>query len=570
MKPEIILHVGTEKTGSTSIQSLFHASYETLLKAGVLFPRSLGTPCHIHLTACALEKEPQHPIRCLLGIQSQSDFADFVRKTKLSLKEEIEKNSPTTLVISDEHINVHLSNIKSLCAFKNLCEEFGEIKAVVIYLRQQDEFRLSLFSEAVKSGNLSHFNLLNPLPVFDSIPYRFNYLAILNNLGNIFGKDFIIPRIYDRSSFPEGNVCADFLNISGIHLSAGASINSNTNQSIDATIIKHLALISSSLKGLSNDWSEKLRGVILRNCQKIFTGAGPVLRKENHKMYLAQFAPHNDLIKQKYFKSIPEQGDLFPNYALEEVANKPIYPDCTIPWEEFFIKYVSETMTNFSMIKTPEEDENIIKSGELNKIKNHDDNGVNKKSSSKDTASKNQIGIVNDNISFTLSEKTPFTVKNSNIIKNILKQKTVAWRHLHHVTPVQFALVVQCFNKVTFEPITIGSGHYLTLKFGAGLKQISDDGLDIRVSFVSATTKDAQEIFFGHLENTVTTSSWQDASISLAFLAGQTGSIQIFCGPGPRKNPNADWLAILELHVCSLEQVTLSRARMHNELHTKN
>lgn len=343
MRPKIIIHVGTEKTGSTSIQSLLRESYAPLIDLGVLFPRTIGEPCHINLTACALEKTPNHPIRNLLRLTDSSTFSNFVCETKNKLRKEIEDTSPSVIIISDEHINVHLSRVETLQAYKELCEEFGDIVSVIIYLRPQDEFRLSLFSEAVKSGNLSHFDLDDLLPVFKSIPYRLNYLSILNNLNEVFGDKVVSPKIYDRKLFLQGDICLDFLNVAGIEIQAESleSATVESNPSIDGTIIKHLAQISTVLAKVKNNWSEKLRVIIIKNCKEIFSGPGPVLNRDKHSRYLEQFSAHDKAIRDKY----PDLGqagrNLFPDKCLEKNTKKPIYPGCTISWLEFFIKYVS-------------------------------------------------------------------------------------------------------------------------------------------------------------------------------------------------------------------------------------
>lgn len=340
MKPDIILHVGTEKTGSTSIQSLLSASYDTLVKSGVLFPKSIGSPCHINLTACALGNEPQSPIRALLGLQDQGSFDNYVQATKKSLKEEIEKTSPSTLVISDEHINAHLSSVEKLKVFKTLCNEFGEIKAVIIYLRKQDELRLSLFSEAVKSGNLSSFDIINPLSVFNTNPYRFRYKVILDYLEEVFGAEKITPRVYDRSTLLDGNVVVDFLDVADIKINLREISVNEKNKSIDATVIQHLGEISSKLKEVNQGWSEKLRRIIINNCSRIFPGPGPVMDKGTHKRFMAQFDAENREVKKKYFSDSADE-DLFSEDEPGKDAVRKPYPDCTISWPEFFIKYVS-------------------------------------------------------------------------------------------------------------------------------------------------------------------------------------------------------------------------------------
>lgn len=342
MKPKIILHVGTEKTGTTSIQSLLSTSYDELVNSGVLFPNTIGSPCHINFTTCVLGDEPDHPLRVLLGLQDENEFNNFVAETKAKLSEEIEQTSPSIIVISDEHINSHLSSAKKLRNFKELCEEFGEIHSVIIYLRRQDKFRLSLFSEAVRAGNLSNFDINNPLPVFEVIPYRLNYQAVLENLSNAFGKNVVKVRIYDRSLFVDGDICRDFLANSGINLNYESAVKSDKNRTIDGRIIKRIAEIALKIKELNNQEHAVLLRSIINNCNKIFSGSGPVLRKQLHHDFLDQFAMHNKFIKDKYFMN-NKQDELFPNDTGSVESGDRLYPDCTISWEEFFIKYVTDT-----------------------------------------------------------------------------------------------------------------------------------------------------------------------------------------------------------------------------------
>jgi len=347
MRPKIILHVGTEKTGSTSIQKMLQGSYDLLLETGVLFPKSIGLPCNIKLTACALEDQPNHPIRGLLGLKEEDVYARYVEETKRALRKEIKRTSPSVIIISDEHINAHLSSVKSLLLYKSICEEYGNIVSVIIYLRRQDEFRISLFSEAVRSGNLTNFDLDDILPVFDSIPYQLNYLSVVNHLSETFSKDLIVPRIYDRDTFSERNICNDFLNVTGIKLTLDGIREQEENKTIDAKIIRYLALISSSLKKSNMPWAEKLRQKIIQICEQVFTGPGPALQKESHIRFMNQFEKQNRILNDKYFSDKKSKGDLFSlfsNHNLKDIQKKPIYPDCKISWPEFFITFTRQAI----------------------------------------------------------------------------------------------------------------------------------------------------------------------------------------------------------------------------------
>jgi hypothetical protein len=299
----IILHVGTEKTGSTAIQSILKDSYRELLSSGYLFPTNIGEPCHIKLTACALGGLNNSPIRKLLGIEEEETFRQFTENTRENLRSEIKKTNPKTLIISDEHINAHLAGAKLLAEYKRVIEQFGTVQVVIIYLRRQDYFRLSLFAEAVKSGNLTHFDINNLLPVFDSVPPRFDYLNILQNLEEVFGKECLIPRVFDRSEFLDRNVVNDFIDVCRLPLSHQALNRNDKNSSIDGRVIRPLAKVSSFIQksGLSN----KLRNSIISRISGLFTGPPIVLEPDVHQSYMRQFEEQNRQIKKRYFEHLP-------------------------------------------------------------------------------------------------------------------------------------------------------------------------------------------------------------------------------------------------------------------------
>jgi hypothetical protein len=337
---KIILHVGTEKTGSTSIQSTFQKSKSKLIEEGWLFPETKLAYSHINLTACALEGQPGHPIRQLLNIKDESAWLEFYDKTLDNLSKEIRKFSPDVLLISDEHINVHLQTIKQLNKLKYIFEQFGTVSSVVVYLRRQDSFRLSLFSEAVKVGNLSNFDLDNPLPVFKTIPFRYDYLTILNNLSTVFGEDLLKPRIFEPSGFSENNIVNDFVKLCSVPLPFESLFERKRNTSIDAQVIKTLAKVSSYLKSLDNRIFEGAWQLILKICQENFKGPGPVLRQEWHELFMSQFYDHNMLVKEKYFQDLARTELFSSGENKKRNGGVLIYPDCSLGWPKIISIYL--------------------------------------------------------------------------------------------------------------------------------------------------------------------------------------------------------------------------------------
>ncbi len=50
-----VLHIGLEKTGTTTIQNRLASNRERLLERGILYPRSAGRSNHLHLVSACLD-----------------------------------------------------------------------------------------------------------------------------------------------------------------------------------------------------------------------------------------------------------------------------------------------------------------------------------------------------------------------------------------------------------------------------------------------------------------------------------------------------------------------------------
>lgn len=332
MTLKVILHVGTEKTGSTSIQRTLHNNIERLAQQGYLVPQTLGHPCHIHLTGCALESEPAHPIRNLLNINDPAAFDKFRRKTLKAFKKEISKGNYHTILISDEHINMHLIKPGLMESYKDSFDEIGEVSKVLIYLRRQDAFRLSLFSEAVKAGNMTGFDADNPLIPFKVIPNRFNYIRILSRLAESFGQDVLTPRLFRRDELVGGDAILDYLDQIGVDPDSLDLLNVASNPSLDAKVIWAMAKMGQTLKAGGPE-NEQIRRNMLARIQKTFTGKAPKMRAQHHSEFLARFGAMNKEIKETYF---PErQFPLFKPIEKDvEDGTVSYYPECSYSIQE--------------------------------------------------------------------------------------------------------------------------------------------------------------------------------------------------------------------------------------------
>ncbi len=341
MSIKIILHVGTEKTGSTSIQHMLFNNKKALKDQGFLFSEHLGYPCNFHLTACALQEYPLHPLRQLLGLHDDKQFRSFRKKTLNLLKTEISQSDCHTLIISDEHINMHLLKNGALETYKDFLDEQGSVEKVILYLRRQDEFRLSLFSEAVKAGNIRGFDADNPMLPFKVIPDRFNYLKIIDRLSDMFGRDRLNLRIFRRDELADGNVVKDFILQSGLpalHLDLSGL---HSNPSLDGRIVRGLIEMTRILQSCDDSNADHIRQFLLNCTQAVFKGPGANISYEQRLEFNAPFKDMDDRIKTLYFPD--RQAPLFAPIS-KRACNKdtPFYPEGSLNVKDILTQIAQE------------------------------------------------------------------------------------------------------------------------------------------------------------------------------------------------------------------------------------
>ncbi len=200
----LLVHIGTGKTGSTSIQGFLAKNRSCLIRYGWSYP-----------DIC---KE-------LTGIEGNYKNGEFwcsssfphSRERDDILTDIIERSLKNyNTIISEEDIwdciNNNITTDKILSFF---VRSFRRIK-VVVYLRRQDLFLESMWNESVKSSGEWH----SVSEFIESSQYTRNSLEYLNKLKAIeklIGKDNLIVRVFEKKQFKgeKGDVVSDFLDIIG-------------------------------------------------------------------------------------------------------------------------------------------------------------------------------------------------------------------------------------------------------------------------------------------------------------------------------------------------------------------
>jgi len=126
MKSVCFLHIGTEKTGTTTIQNFLSKNRPGLEQQGILYPQSPGNQNHTALAVYALSEGKQNGLSLSSGISNAEQVPPFRERLSLALDEEIAASDASIIIFSNEHLSSRLWTDIEIERVKKLCDKYAE------------------------------------------------------------------------------------------------------------------------------------------------------------------------------------------------------------------------------------------------------------------------------------------------------------------------------------------------------------------------------------------------------------------------------------------------------------
>jgi hypothetical protein len=303
-----ILHLGTTKTGSTSIQHALHGMREALPAQGVYYPDTGNDVKHMMLAAAFASSQgtaAEFGAALWRGREPKTVIAEHIA----TFRAEMQALPPNIdrVILSAEQFSQYVRKSEDVARLHALLAAFFDRFIVVIYLRRQDAHFVSTHAELLRAGKPSRPDLGALHPFYHNYDYR----QLIGTWAAVFGDAAMRPRVFERLPGSSFDVVSDFLAISGITAPPGAPAASRErNQSMTLTGQRILQNVAEALRsGKGRDLASRTAwSQISRAVSQTLPGQGWQPTRADAAALMAKFADSNEEVRARWF---PERPSLF-------------------------------------------------------------------------------------------------------------------------------------------------------------------------------------------------------------------------------------------------------------------
>ena len=194
----VFVHIGTHKTGTTSLQELLARNDRALRRFGLLVPKTCRIERHSghHNLAWELSGDPRFASR----------FGTFH-----SLLAEIRTSHAANVCLSTEDLELLHDDPHALALLRDGLLDAGYVPKIVVYLRPQADYIESAYAEIIKFRNVAFELFLETVLTegrFGNL--LFAYDILVERFADVFGRERMIVRAYE-SHRPSAYLLNSFL-----------------------------------------------------------------------------------------------------------------------------------------------------------------------------------------------------------------------------------------------------------------------------------------------------------------------------------------------------------------------
>jgi hypothetical protein len=297
MSRDLYLHIGTEKTGTTSIQRFLKSNRELLASNGILFPTSPGNMNHMALTVAAQDEDVQGPLRKIFKVLDPIEVRQFRARLRADMDAELKDARYPKTIMSGEHCSSRLLDDREVERLKGMLTPYFDRIRIIVYIRRQDDFLLSTYSTTIKVGGTRQLGI----PAARRMENRYDHWELLSRWARVFGRENIICRKYDKQTLKGESVVTDFLDAAGIEANLPFDQPEMRNESFDAYTLEFLRLFNRHVPRFDGDERNAMRENLVSTLAAQAEGPLPTLPRKQLDEFMSNFTESNRRVAVEYF-----------------------------------------------------------------------------------------------------------------------------------------------------------------------------------------------------------------------------------------------------------------------------
>lgn len=331
--PDLFIHIGSPKTGTTAIQHFLSNNRDALLEAGLLYPRGGMVKSAHHVIGAAIF--PGRFSKLDIGPRDEA-----LRAATALIQEEAAAHNPHTVVISTEYLWGELGphHVRRLLR----CFPGWQIH-IVAYLRRQDLLAQSLYLQLVKSGYARSFaDWLAQSKDSANAGFRLDRVLESWRVGREPAK--IVTRVYERLQI-DSDIRVDFLRTvcPQVDFRIGSE-DRRLNTAPDRETVELLLLLNRTLD--NNEAANRLRRHLIANVPPRGRFAPlAYFTPQEVEPFMAAFAAGNEHVARNFLGR--QDGRLF----LEPLPDAAARPANTVD-EAAMLHQLVEALPKFLSVVT--------------------------------------------------------------------------------------------------------------------------------------------------------------------------------------------------------------------------
>jgi len=313
---KVILHIGCEKTGTTSIQNALFLNKELLKnEANILYPSSLGGKNHWKLAVYSCDEDKRLSRFLPRGV-SISEFRKGLREEFL---QEVNGSNAEIIIISNEWLHPRIRSEAEFQRLKGLLNLVAEDISVLLYIRRQDKMAKSLYSTALRAGNFKVFSFPKIIKSA-GLPYYYDFLSIYRNWKSAFGKGVVNIRIFEKATLYKNDAVSDFFYSLNIDYAMCRQDESH-NFSINNKGVKLMRALNRGLSMTKSVINQNIARHLRHGLAKVFKGSADLATEVESEVFLSFFDESNAQLKSEYMEDTGSQLESFSVRAKKHVLS---------------------------------------------------------------------------------------------------------------------------------------------------------------------------------------------------------------------------------------------------------